>query len=158
MGGMAVLEVKRCLCVNDHAIPGSGEEHLLMCLGPHEDQTVRLVSFKGTQNATWLTNAQGLPTRWWSENHHRVPILREVLELIRSGKPTKGSAMRLPRQHNRLVQLNIRGRLLWFQNRSECVVLAIKDGPEGLEDLYFFLKELRADLQEQNLAGTFPST
>ena len=148
---MAVLEVKRCLCVNDHAIPGSGEEHLLVCLGDSEVMKVRLVSLKGTGSATWLTQALGLPARWWSQNHHRVPILLKVLELIRDGKPTRGAAVRMPRQHNRLVQLHIRGRDLWFQNRSECVVLAIRDGLEGLEDLFFFLKELRTDIQEQQL-------
>ena len=149
--GMAVLEVKRCLCVNDHAIPGSGDEHMLMCLGDHEDLKVRLVSFKTTQSATWLTNALGLPAKWWSQNHHRIPVILKVLELIRSGKPQTGRAVRMPKQHMRLVQLHIRGRDLWFQNRSECVVLAIRDGLEGLEDLYFFLHELRTDIQEQQL-------
>ena len=122
-----------------------------MCLGDSEDLKVRLVSLKGTGKATWLTKALGLPARWWSQNHHRVPILLEVLELIRSGKPQTGRAGRMPKQHKRLVQLHIRGRDIWFQNKSECMVLAIRDGLEGLEDLYFFLNELRTDIQEQHL-------
>lgn len=149
---MPVLEVKRRLCLNDCAVPA--EEQGLSFLDPYnqsnetdENLSVSLVNFKASGDMKWLQKGLKLSSRWWVLNHHRIPVLKEILNLIRTSKPKKGGAGRLPKYHKSLLPLQVRGKVLWFQNDSRCVTLAVKKGQEALDDVQWFLQELSKDIE-----------
>lgn len=150
---MPVLEVKRRLCFNDCAVPA--EEQDLSVLDPYnlsnetdDNLSVSLVNFKASGNMTWLQKGLELSSRWWVLNHHRIPVLQEILNLIRNQKPKKGAAVRMPKNHKNLLPLQVRGKVLWFQNDSRCVILAVKKGQEALDDFQWFLQELSKDIED----------
>ena len=145
--------VSRRVCFNDMAVPLVEEQSLpfvdpLNLASETEDMlSVSLVNFKATGNLQWLEKGLELKSRWWVFNHHRVPLLVEVLEKIREHKIKSGGQARLPRLRNHLLPLLIRGKLLWFQNDSRNVILAMRE-EQGLEDLGWFLAEMEKDIGE----------
>ena len=114
---------------------------------------VSLVSFKAAETMAWLTKALGKPGgRWWRQHVHRVPLLQEIKHLIGDKKVTKGISARLPKNHKSLLPLQVRGKVLWFQNDSRCVIIAIRDGEDddqeqALADFHWFLQELSKDFE-----------
>ena len=146
-----VASVQRRLCVNNLAVPV--EEHTLDCMDPYqegqgdeESLKVLLVHLKASGNMEWLCKGMGLPARWWVHNHHRVPLMCEILELIKKKRPTQGAQRLLPRQASSIMPLRIRGKVLWFQNQVRFVVLALRTGQES-PDLQQFLEELQKDVE-----------
>ena len=47
----------------------------------------------------------------------------------------------MPRNHKTLLPLQVRGKILWCENNSRCVILALKQGRE-VERLQWFTNEL----------------
>ena len=138
------LEVQRRVCLNEYAVP---QEHdslpwvnpFALASDEPDFLDVSLVSFKATGNLIWLEKSLELPSRWWLRHHHRVPLIIEILDLIRSQKATTRAAARLPRTRECLLPLQIRGKALWFKNDSRCVIYAIRDGQQALGDFQWFL-------------------
>ena len=120
-------------------------------LDVHEDENLKvsLVNFKATGNMRWLESTFELPTRWWINNHMRIPIVQEVLALIRDKKPKQGGKLLMPRHHQSLLPLEVRGKVLWFENNSRVVVLALREGHEE-EELLWFLEEMNKDQEGTN--------
>ena len=155
---MAVLEVARSLCLGEHAVPM--ERVSLPWVDPYNCATmteefvvVSLVKFKASGSKRWLEQGLHLPSKWWLRNHATLPILQEILELIRSQKPKTGGQSRLPRNHQSMIALKVRGRILLFQNDSRCVILGVLDGDEGLADFRWFLEELSKDSKDAGGPG-----
>jgi len=113
---------------------------------PDEPLPVSLVSFKATWNLNWLHSGLALPARWWVKNHFHIPLLQEILGLIKDKKPKQGGHLLMPRNHKNLVPLQVRGKVLWFENNSRCVVLALKQGKE-MEHLQWFMEEVNKDIE-----------
>ena len=115
--------------------------------------TVSLVSFKAGDAMAWLTKALKMPGgRWWRYHQNRFPLLLEITQLIRDKKVTKGCAGRMPRNHKSLLPLQVRGKVLWFQNDSRFVTLAIRDGKgedeaDAFAYVHWFLQELSKDFE-----------
>ena len=147
------LEVQRRVCLNEYAVP---QEHdslpwvnpFALASDEPDFLDVSLVSFKASGNLIWLQKSLELPSRWWLRHHHRVPLIIEILDLIRSQKATTGAAARLPRTRACLLPLQIRGKVLWFKNDSRVVIYAIRDAPGALDDFQWFLMELAKDIEE----------
>ena len=51
---------------------------------------VSLVNLKASGHQGWLEQGLKVPSKWWIKNAGRLPILQEVVELIRKHKPMKG--------------------------------------------------------------------
>ena len=133
---MAILEVAQRLCLGTHAVPV--ERASLPSIDPYNLATtadefivVSLVSFKASGSKGWLEQGLHLPSKWWLRNHASLPILQEILELIRCQKPKTGGQSRLPRNQKSLIALKVRGKVLWFQNDPRCVILAVRDAKPG---------------------------
>jgi len=148
---MPVIEVQMRLCLNDCGVPL--EKQTLPFVDPYnladepdEPLPVSLVSFKATGNLNWLHSGLALPARWWVKNHFRIPLLQEILGLIKDKKPKQGGHLLMPRNHKNLVPLQVRGKVLWFENNSRCVVLALKQGKE-IEHLQWFMEEVNKDIE-----------
>ena len=97
----------------------------------------------------WLHQGLALPRKWWQQNHFCVPLTQEILGLIKDKKPKQGSQALMPRNHKSLLPLQVRGKILWCENNSRCVILALKQGRE-VERLQWFMHELSKDIE--NLA------
>jgi len=148
---MSGIQVKRSLGVNDYVVPV--EEVSVpwgdpFNLASHEDEnmTVSLVNFKATGKHLWLEAALNVPARWWVRHRHQIPLLLEIQNQIRETRPKAGAAVRLPRNSKYLLPLQVRGKVLWFQNVSSTVILAVRD--EALQDLGWFLEQIKEDLKE----------
>ena len=105
---MPAVEVKNRLCLNDHAVPVETKRMLFVDpynLGGMTDEAldVSLVDLKAVANIDWLQMALKLGGRWWVSNHHRIPLLQQVLKLIREQKPMSGRDVRMPKNHKCLV-------------------------------------------------------
>jgi hypothetical protein len=147
---MAVLDVRMTLCLNSYAVPLV--ETTLDFVDPYnlanegdEELHVSLVNFNATGDKAWLNSALEKDARWWLRNAHEVPLLREVLLLISNKKVKKGGELLMPRKHKSLVPLQLRGKVLYFQNNSRCVTLALKQGHE-VEQFKWFMNELKKDI------------
>ena len=97
---IAISEVARRPCLGEYAVPV--ESASLPFIDPYKLTTMSdefivasLVSFKATGTKVWLEQGLRLPSRWWLQNHANLPILQEILELIRSQKPKTGGQSRL---------------------------------------------------------------
>ena len=149
---MPVLQVTRELCVNGWLVPAERVESEVM--DPHnlaneaEDakHKVNLVDLKVSAPHTWLYKSLGLHPKWFTKNHGRIPLLREILEAIRSPKRKRGGEARQPTRRSDLVILQVRDRVLWAQNESRYLRLAVRDGEKGIEDLHWFMQELSQDV------------
>jgi hypothetical protein len=51
----------------------------------------------------------------------------------------------MPRNHKNLLLLQVRGKILWFENNCRCVILALQQGRE-VEHLQWFMNELHKDI------------
>ena len=96
---MAAITVARQLCVNNQVVPVKVESLLFVdpygnCDEAIQDLTLlnaSLVSFASSRTKSWLRKALALPTsRWWMNNHGRIPLLQEILHLIRGKKNPMG--------------------------------------------------------------------
>ena len=156
---MSVLQVKNRLCLQDMAVAFEKEGCKLDVVDPYNLaweldidpdvplSSVSIVSFKGTGNLQWLEKGLELKARWWVSNHHRVPLILQILALINDKKPKKTSSVLLPRNQKCVLPLDVRGKILWFENNSRCVNLALQEGHE-IEQLLWFLDELKKDIDE----------
>ena len=135
---MAVPVEEKTLSWMDPYQEAQGEEE--------ESLKVLLVPFKASGNMDWLEKGLGFLARWWMKNHHRVPLICEVLELLKKQRPSQGAQRLLPKQASSILPLRIRGKVLWFQNQLRYVVLALKTGEEAAS-LQHFLDELLKDVE-----------
>ena len=99
---MAISKVAMRLCLGEHAVPV--ERASLPFIDPYNITTISdefivasLVSFKATGTKVWLEQGLHWPSKWWLQNPANLPILQEILELIRSQKPKTGGQSRLPK-------------------------------------------------------------
>jgi tripartite-type tricarboxylate transporter receptor subunit TctC len=69
-----------------------------------------------------------------------VPLMQEILALIKNKKAKQGNNALMPRNHKNLLPLQVRGKILWFENNSHCVILALQQGREA-EQLQWFMNE-----------------
>ena len=154
LSGMPNLQVARRICVNDIAVPV--KEVTLAWIDPFnvdppdrpdpdDKLSVSLVALKVTVYNQWLVKALELPNDGWRRYATKVGLLKEIQQKIRVKKVLPGRANRLPKNSKYLLPLEVRGKVLWFQNTSMCVVLAVRD--EALGDLQWFLEELHKELQ-----------
>ena len=90
-----------------------------------------------------------MPRKRWLQNHFRVPLIQELLGLIKDKTPTQGSQVLMPTNHKNLLPLQVRGKILWRESNSLCVILALKQGRE-VEHLQWLMHELHKDIK--NLA------
>jgi hypothetical protein len=148
---MAAIDVSISLCLNKYAVPLV--EEILGFVDPYnlsddadEELPVSLVNFNATGDKAWLNSGLEKDARWWVRNAHRVPLLGEVLMLIMNQKVKKGADVLMPRRHQSLMPLQVRGKILWFKNNARCVTLALKQGHE-VEQFKWFIKELKKDLE-----------
>jgi len=155
------------LCLGSHVVPVVEETHPV--LDPHnlgaelefldvdDSLEVSLVSLKATGNLVWLEKALSLPARWWVKHSSKIPLLKEIREVIKDKKPSpsQGSKSRLPREPSALVILKIRERVLLMQNSSSQMHLALTGTPGAppgsFEDkvgtLKWFCNELQEDIK-----------
>ena len=71
----------------------------------------------------WLHKILHLPSgTWWKENSCRILLLLEVLELIRAKKSQRQKELK---HHTAILPLEVRGKVLWFQNTIRCVTLVL---------------------------------
>ena len=160
---MAILDVKFRLTLNDFAVPVV--KKTMPVIDPYqlsegldmnfEDEVeISLLSLKATADMTWLQKALKLHHRWWVRNHSHIPLLLEIRELIKKNKVYKGSGARLPREHESMVLLKVRERIICVQNLPNIVILGLTGTPGapqgGPEDevgaLQWFLQELQKDI------------
>ena len=158
---MTVLKVHRRLCLNEQPVPV--EQITLSFVDPYQlaeddpeaDLPVTLVSFQATMKAHWLQGPLGLPDKWWIQHHAEVPLLNEILQLIKDKKPQQGSQLLMPRHHKCLLPLQIRGKTLWFENNSRHVKLALRQDCQE-QVLLWFLQELQTDMLALDIEGAVP--
>ena len=156
---MADLSVHWRLCVNEHLVPV--EQATLSFVDPYklaEEEPdvplpVTLVSFQASMNAHWLQAPLALPARWWVQHHAEVPLLREILQLIKDKKP-QGRLKLMPKNPKCLLPLQIRGKTLWFENNTRRLKLALR---QNLEQpvLLWFLQELNKDILALGARASF---
>ena len=146
-----MVEVKHRLCLNHFAVPL--EEQTLGFVDPYnlaaeaeEEFLVSLVTFKASAKMHWLESSLDLPARWWSHKGTTLPLLQEIVNLIKDKRAKKGSDVLMPRNHKSLLPLEVRGKVLWFENNARCVVLALRQGKE-VEQLLWFVEELNSDIE-----------
>ena len=151
-GAMSVVKMR--LCLESSVIPL--QKQTLAFVDPYklaeeadEVLAVSLVRLSATGELSWLHQGLGLPRRWWLQNHFRVPLIQEILGLVKDKKPQQGCQVLMPRKHKNLLPLQVRGKILWFENNSRCVSLALQQGRE-VEHLQWFMNELQKDIR--NLA------
>ena len=101
------------LCLNDCGVPLDKQtlpfvDPYSLADEPDEPLPVSLVSFKAAGNMHWLLSSLALPMKWWVNNHWRIPLLQEILSLIRDKKPKQGGHVLMPRNHKSLVPLQVR--------------------------------------------------
>ena len=145
------MVVEMRLCLDDSAIPL--EKKTLAFVDPYSlaeelDELllpVSLVRLSATGDLNWLHQGLVLPRRWWLQNHFRVPLMQEILGLIKNKKAKQGNNALMPRNHKNLLPLQVRGKILWFENNSRSVILALQQGRE-VEHLQWFMNELHKDI------------
>lgn len=169
---MAVPEfkVEYKLCLNGQAVPVQKKEMIIVdplnlaatnALDLPESTEVTLVSFKATADVAWLWKSLELPggdqtrvkSRWWVHNSSRLPLLLEIKEAIKNLKHQKKTNQ--PTDHQCLILLEIRGKLLYVQNTSAAVTLGLTKEPGTLnvldpetEPLTWFCTQLQKDMGE----------
>jgi len=151
-GAMAVVETR--LCLSGNAVPLETQtlafvDPYSLAEEPDELLPVSLVKLSATGDLSWLHQGLALPRKWWLQNHFRVPLIQEILGLIKDKKPKQGSHVLMLRSHKNLLPLQVRGKILWCESNSRCVILALKQGRE-VERLQWFMSELHKDIK--NLA------
>ena len=183
---MADFDIQRKLCVNNCVVPA--RQDCLAIMDPYDlnnsgkecvDATLVKFAAAGPDSLrSWLQKILHLPSHtWWKINCSRVPLLLEVLELIRCKRSKKHHDLKQP---NTVLPVKVRGRVLWFQNTIRCVTLALLEDEEkkkgqdkdqaqnlgheecheqeqgqsleakedkAITDLQWFLKELRKDTE-----------
>ena len=72
--------------------------------------------------------------------------MQEILALIKNKKAKQGNNALMPRNHKNLLPLQVRGKILWFENNSRSVILALQQGRE-VERLQWFTSELHKDIR-----------
>ena len=152
---MPVIKAEHRLCLNGNVVPV--EQTSLPWMDPFgiapddidddEALPVSLVEIKAMGDMSWLTSALDVKVKWWQSQHHKVPLLSEVLENIKAKKVFKGAGARSPRQHKSLLPLEIRDKTLWFANNSRVVCLALQQGLE-IKQLEWFVDELYKDIED----------
>ena len=133
---VAGLSVQKRLCFNEHLVPV--EQATLSFVDPYkleeeepEDHLpVTRVSFQATMNAHWLQAPLALPAKWWLQHHAKVPLRREILQLIKAKKPQQGRQVLMPKHPKYLLPLQIRGKTLWFENNTRRLKLALRQNQE----------------------------
>ena len=72
--------------------------------------------------------------------------MQEILGLIKNKKvKQEGEEVLMPRNRKNLLLLQVRGKILWFENNSHCVILALQQGRE-VEQLQWLMNELHKDI------------
>ena len=71
--------------------------------------------------------------------------MQEILGLIKNKKAKQGNNALMPRNHKNLLPLQVRGKILWFENNSRSVILALQQGRE-VEHLQWFMNEPHKDI------------
>ena len=149
------LVATRDLCVNGHSVPTmqanmSVVDPYELHEGEADNLEVALVEFMASGDNGWLQKSLDLNHKWFKENHWRIPLLQEVLDLIRQqkNKHNSGSAARAPRNRDCLIPVQVRGKTLLFKNDTRFVCFADKlwDPVESLKDFNWFLDQLRSDI------------
>ena len=136
--------VKQTLLAIDPYGFAEGLEHLNL----EEEMEADLVSFKGSAEHVWIHQALGLPTKWWVLHSSKIPLLLEIRELIKAKKASQGSSSRLPQQQGCLVLLKVRNRILFIQNSTTQMSLALAGSLENKTGtLDWFLKEWEKDIK-----------
>ena len=154
--------VHRTLCLNGSVVPVEAldlpfvDPYDIASEEPDEDRHVSLVHFNARSPSYWLCQNLDMPASpWWKQHRCNVPLFKEILNLIKAKKTTLGSAFRLPRNPKSLVPLKIREKVLWFENSSKSVTLALTAGDEDVE-LQWFLDELQKDIFD--MAGQYSAS
>ena len=147
------------MCVNDTAVPVTFET--LPLYDPlnlfdeapaiPEEIVVTLVHFQNT-DMQWVHKCLKIQRTWWQPNQRNIPLLSEVLEIIKNNKSTKGAKRNLPRNPESLLSIELRGKILKFKNNPRVVILALEKDT-ATEDLLWFLEQLKGDLKAMKDAG-----
>ena len=143
------MEKKSLSIIDPHDLGGSIEG-----LNLDEDLDVNLVSFEAAANVKWLAGPRGaikVPFFWWRQHSSSIPLLMEIKDLIKQGKPGR----RMPKEQKSLVLVEVRGKILLVLNHPSQVSLALRGHPGALpgsfEDetgiLGWFLTELEKDIK-----------
>ena len=152
---MPAMKAEFCLVLNGKVVPVEKVNMPWMDpfgLAPDsldEDQPleVSLVDIKSTGDIHWICSSLEVTQRWWRSFQQKVPLLMEILELIKSKRIYKGAASRAPKQHKSLLPLQIRNKTMWFANNARFVCLALLQGQE-VQMLQWFMDELYQDVED----------
>ena len=151
--GAPTVELKWCVC--NFAVPLS--EAFQDPYGEFDDKVFRLLSLKATAKMQRLLKPLRLPSIWRAKNSQSAPLVQEALEPIRASKT--GSTRKLPKQHEKIISVDLRGRSVFVRNDTRFLEFAVAEGEEK-EFQDWLLKELSQDLAAaQNLeavAGDAP--
>ena len=98
---------------------------------------VSLVRLKARGDLWLFHQGMALLAKWWAQHHFRMPVLQEILGLIKDTKPKQGSRVLMPMNHNNLAPLQVRTKVLWCESNSRCVYLALRQGLETVQLQWF---------------------
>ena len=121
------LEKKSLSIIDPHDLGGSMEG-----LNVDEDLDVNLVSFEAAAHVKWLAGPRGaikVPFFWWRQHSSSIPLLMEIKDLIKQGKPRNHLQ---PKQQKCLVLVKVRGKILLVLNHPSQVSLALRGHPGAL--------------------------
>lgn len=151
------LVASRDLCVDGIAVPVvSSTMDVVDPFGLHEGKDdaldVSLVEFSASGCMHWLQKVLKVGPKWFKENANRIPLLKEILEIIRKqknkefGRGASVKTARLPRCRDCLIAIKVRGQVLLVKNDSRYVSIADLKGPGSLTKFNWFLGQLESDV------------
>ena len=103
------------------------------------------VGLKALDEIRWLEKALKVPSRWWTKHQAVVPLLQEMRQGIDKGKVRKGVNCRMPRRPNAVVAIDVRGKVIFVQNKSGLTLASRPDQEEHA--LRWFLREVGRDVE-----------
>ena len=156
------LKAEYKLCLNDEVVPAPVENiTYLDPLGLAEDiqlnldrmDRVELVSFKASHNMRWLEKVLKVPAQYMKTNLHKFRLMQEIKDEVEDIKKDIKVNARAPTQWKSLLLLHIRNRILFVQNRTDCVIVGLV-GVTGStscrdeeETLLWLARQFQQDLQ-----------
>ena len=166
------LKVEYKLCLNDEVVPTSVD--CLLFIDPldlagdidldlEQHHQVNLVNLQTTGNLRWLEKVFKLPAQSLRKDLHKLPLISQIKKAVEDVKKSIQKT-RAPTQWKALTILSIRNRILFVQNRTDCVILGLVDetGDTSLQGvkktLLWIAEQVQKDLEAlQTPAGDGPA-
>lgn len=150
LNGLAVpLEHKEMQVLDPDSLSGAWGEAWGMELGS-DDLLIEmsLLSLKATADMWWFLKPMKLGSKWWKTHHSEIPLLIEILSIIKS---KKSKSRRVPKEPDAMVLLKVREKVLCVQNLPHLVTLGFPGAPEDnlplMKQLMWILEQLSKDIK-----------